>query len=299
MIKIRMKRCGRSVELTLPTEHEHVMVSLWKLGLERDPAKYTLRDLNAVISYDTPWEHQMIRLVSIGNTLQDALMLLQRMMAPPYPIAARLRAGVLSGKYRSGMGFLTDLEKMAKKEAGCEAVLYFPLSGELVDAKGNVASAPGEMLTAYEQMIAGALHRVQQQVLHSETYLFSDVDGLYQKLLSAQWGVEQMDGELVGKVILRLTEEMTREEMEDAADKIEMIHSTEFSIRLKQWSVLTERGLLFIYLCDGSGDYGMVPVDDGDEFEEQPPCVCPSCRARLFGNGGAVPDPEELEDADA
>ena len=71
MIKIKMKRYDRIVELQLPTEYEHVMVCLWKLGLERDPAKYTLRDLKAVISYDTSWEHQIIRLVSIGNTLED------------------------------------------------------------------------------------------------------------------------------------------------------------------------------------------------------------------------------------
>lgn len=294
MIKIKMKRYDRIVELQLPTEYEHVMVCLWKLGLERDPAKYTLRDLNAVNSYDTPWEHQIIRLVSIGNTLEDALMHLQRMMSPPYPIAARLRAGILSGTYRSGMSFVTDMEKLVENEAVYEAVLFFPLSGELVDARGNVTSAPAEMLAAYEQMIASALCRVQLQALHSETYLFSDVDGFYQKLLSAQWGVELVGDQLVGKVVFLLTEEITEEEAADTADKIEMINSLEFAIRVKQWSVLTDRGLLFIYLCDKSGNYGIIPPDELEEYEEDVPCRCPACQERLRGNPGTVLDQEEM-----
>ena len=298
MIRIKMKRYDRTVELQLPTEYEHVMVSLWKLGLERDPAKYTLRELNAVISYNTPWEHQMIRLISIGNTLLDALMLLHRMMAPPYPIAARVRSGLLSGTYRSGMAFITEVEKLVESESVYEAVLYFPLSGELVDARGNVASAPMEMLLEYEQMIGSALRRVQRQSLHNETYLFSDVDGLYQKLLSAQWCVERLEDRLVGKVVFLLTEEITEEEAEDTAEKIEMIHSVDFAIRVKQWSVLTEQGLLFIYLCDKNGDYGVIPPDALEEDEEDAPCLCPDCRERLREQHGVVLAQEELEDAD-
>lgn len=33
MTKISMKRFNKVVELKLPTEHEHVMLSLWRLGL--------------------------------------------------------------------------------------------------------------------------------------------------------------------------------------------------------------------------------------------------------------------------
>ena len=298
MIKISMKRFNKVVELKLPTEHEHVMLGLWRLGLQRDPAKYTLRELNAVISYDTAWEHQMTSLVSIKDTLQDTLMLLQHMMAPPEPIAAGLRAGVVAGVYKTGKAFLTDLEMQVDKNAVYEATMYFPLSGEIVDAKGNVMAAPAQMLIAYEQMIASALFRVQMQTLHSETYLFSEVPGLYKKLLSVYWGTELIDDRLCGKVVFLLTGKLTDEEAEDTAEKIEMIHGMEFSIRLKQWSVLTGQGLLCIYMCDESGDYGIIPQDDEDEYEEEAVCLCPECQARLFGNQGVVLDPEELEEDD-
>ena len=84
MMKLILKQFDRTVELKVPTEYEHVLLCLWRLGLDRDPAKYTLKDLGAVFSYDDPEEHQILRLVNMGDTLQDALILLHQMMAPPY-----------------------------------------------------------------------------------------------------------------------------------------------------------------------------------------------------------------------
>jgi len=52
VITLTMERLDHAVVLKLPTEHEHVMVALWWLGLNRDPHMYTLGELNAVFSYD-------------------------------------------------------------------------------------------------------------------------------------------------------------------------------------------------------------------------------------------------------
>ena len=41
-----------------------------------------------------------------------------------------------------------------------------------------------------------------------------------------------------------MADKLTEEEASDTAEKIEMIHSVDFAIRLKQWSVLTDQGLL-------------------------------------------------------
>ena len=51
MIRIEMNRLKHTVVLELPTDYEHVLVSLWKLGLDRDPVKYTLRELKVVFHY--------------------------------------------------------------------------------------------------------------------------------------------------------------------------------------------------------------------------------------------------------
>lgn len=300
MIKMVLKRFDRTVELNVPAEYEHVLLCLWRLGLDRDPAKYTIRQLEAVFSYDTPEEHQMIRLIDAGDTLLDALVLLHQMMVPPYPIAVRVRAKILSGAYQSGVSFAADMDDLISKEAEYEAQFFFPIFGELVDKHGNAESAPALLMAEYEQMIENVLSRLQLQSLHSVPALFSDVDGAYQKLLSASWCVERLGNTLIGKLVLLLTDLLTEEEASDTAEKIEMIHSVDFAIRLKQWSVLTDQGLLFIRLCDENGDYSVILPDelDGldDDNETDEPCLCPECQERLRRQAGTVPseiDPEE------
>ena len=91
MITLTMERLDHAVVLKLPTEHEHVMVALWRLGLNRDQHMYTMGELNAVFSYDTPEEHQMVRLIDMNNSLHFALCSLHEMLAPPVPYAQQLR----------------------------------------------------------------------------------------------------------------------------------------------------------------------------------------------------------------
>jgi hypothetical protein len=45
VITLTMERLDHAVVLKLPTDHEHVMVALWRLGLNRDPHMYTLGEL--------------------------------------------------------------------------------------------------------------------------------------------------------------------------------------------------------------------------------------------------------------
>ena len=68
MITLTMERLDHAVVLKLPTDHEHVMVALRRLGLNRDPHMYTLGELSAVFSYDTPEVHQMVRLIDMNNS---------------------------------------------------------------------------------------------------------------------------------------------------------------------------------------------------------------------------------------
>ena len=303
MIKIKLRRFDTVVELQLPTEWFIVRVNLWRLGLDRDPAKYTLKDLNAVFSYDTSWEHQMIRLIDMRYTLEDAITILQQMLAPPYPIAARLRSFILSGEVSSGKKYLEELDKLVQSACVSREALYFSLSGEIPNARRKMTVAPQQLLWKYGQVISEKLADLPRLNMISETYLFSDVEGFYQKLLSAKWSAVQIEGRLVGKIEFMFAAETTPGEREIAAEKVEMIHSEMFERLLKTWSVLTDRGELSIYLCDEETDYEIISWDAPDEKEKTPvdqsgdedetdnevcPCPCPQCRVQRVGQTGIM-----------
>ena len=163
--------------------------------------------------------------------------------------------------------------------------------------------APQQILWKYGQVISEKLTDLPRLNMISETYLFSDVEGFYQKLLSAKWSAVQIEGQLVGKIEFMFAAETALEEHELAAEKVEMIHSEMFERLLKTWSVLTDRGELSIYLCDEETDYEIISWDAPDEKEKTPvdqsgdedetdnevcPCPCPQCRVQRVGQTGIM-----------
>lgn len=280
MIQLTIRHLEHTAKLKVPAEYERVVLALWTLGLDRDPEKYTLRQLSAEFTFDTDEECRMVLLIDQKFTLRYALGLLSQMMFPPYPVAERIHKKMAAGEYSSEEDFFIEMENMVYDSKLHQHYFYFPVSGEVVDKKGLVRKASDKMLLEYEHLICEAIYRVQRQICGSETEMFADVEGVYHKLMGAGWSVESMGEYLVGRVSFFLTEPLTEEEAVAAAEKIEMINSTSFPIRLKHWSVLTDDGLLFAYMCDEDGDYALLaPYDDEDD--EDQPCICPECQARL------------------
>lgn len=280
MIQLKIKHLGHSAKLTFPAKYERVALALWTIGLDRDPEKYTLRRLGAEFTSTTEEESQMIRLIDPGNTLMQALCLLSEMMYPPYPVAEKIHKKMAEGGYASEEDFFIEMESFIYDSDLHLQRYYFPVSGEVVDKRGLVRIASDPLLIKYELLISEAIHGVQRQISGSETKLFEDVDGVYQKLMAASWSVESVSGFLVGQVILFLTEPLTKDEAKSAAKKIETLNSSSFPIRLKNWSVLTDEGLLFAYMRDEDGDYDLYDSESEDDDEDQP-CLCPECQARM------------------
>lgn len=280
MIQLKITHLGHSAKLTFPAKYERVALALWTIGLNRDPEKYTLRRLGAEFTSTTEEEANMVRLIDPGNTLMQALCLLSEMMYPPYPVAEKIHKKMAEGGYASEEDFFIEMESFIYDSDLHLQRYYFPVSGEVVDKRGLVRQAPDPLLVKNELLISEVIHGVQRQISGSETKLFEDVDGVYQKLMAASWSVESVSGFLVGQVILFLTEPLTKDEAESAAKKIETLNSSSFPIRLKNWSVFTNEGLLFAYMRDEDGDYSLYDSESEDDDEDQP-CLCPECQARM------------------
>ena len=296
MIQLKIRNMDHKAVLTVPAEYERVTLALWTIGLDRDPEKYTLRQLEAEFISTTEEESQMVRLIDPRSSLMNALCLLSEMVYPPYPVAERIHKKMAAGGYASEEDFFVEMENLVYDQNLDMHIFYFPISGEVVNKRGLVRKASDPLLLKYEHLIHFAIHRVQRQISGSDTKLFEDVEGVYQKLMGASWSVDSVSGFLVGQVILFLTEPLTEDEAESAAEKIEMINSTFFSIKLKHWSALTDEGLLFAYMCDEDGDYGLYETKDEDD---DAPCMCPECQELMRNRAaseGTVQPGEELEE---
>ena len=96
MIQLKINNMDHKAVLTVPADYERVTLALWTLGLDRDPEKYTLRQLDAEFTYTTEEESQMVRLIDPRSSLMNALCLLSEMVYPPYPVAQQIHMAMLS-----------------------------------------------------------------------------------------------------------------------------------------------------------------------------------------------------------
>lgn len=280
MIKIQMKRYGKSVEVPVITSTEDVYLALWKLGLDRDMAKYTLEGLEAVFLYDTPLEHQMIRTISSTMKLQEVLYVLNHLTTPPEPIAMQLWEDLRDGYCHTSGFAMREIQRMVEEEAVEKAIFTFPIIGELVDTEGYVTEAPAEILAEYQEMIDAAFRKMQIEMLCPMTVLFGEWERISDILLSAVWNAEEADGALLGKVTLLLNTPLDEDMVKKIAEHIEYLNGMVLVQQLKKWSVLTDQGMLFIDLCDEGGDYAVTPLE-WDELEDEEMCLCPDCMAKL------------------
>lgn len=71
MIQLKINNMDHKAILTVPADYERVILALWTIGLDRDPEKYTLRQLDAEFTYTTEEESQMVRLIDPRSSLKQ------------------------------------------------------------------------------------------------------------------------------------------------------------------------------------------------------------------------------------
>lgn len=127
MIQLKINNMDHKAVLTVPADYERVTLALWTLGLDREPEKYTLRQLDAEFTYTTEEESQMVRLIDPRSFRMNALCLLSEMVYPPYPVAERIHKKTAAGGYASEDDFFIEMEKFVYDKNLDMRVFYFPI----------------------------------------------------------------------------------------------------------------------------------------------------------------------------
>ena len=94
MIQLKINHMDHKAVLTVPTDYERVTLALWTLGLDRDPEKYTLRQLEAEFTYTTEEESQMVRLIDPRDSLSGTV--------EGWTFEVKASDGALIGTYKTG-----------------------------------------------------------------------------------------------------------------------------------------------------------------------------------------------------
>ena len=303
MITIILKHHNKHTKVDMPVMYEELQLALWKLGLDRVPEKYTLQDLEATFRYQSPLEYFVLRLLEEDMTLLDAVSAIYTVTAPPRPIMAQVQ--ILSSCFKSITELRQEIERLIKATAQFGSTCFFPVRGWLLGLDGEMEPASNAMILQHAEVIGEAVQKMQSWIIHDMTLCFADAEteaeeSLFQKILSARWSVDTREKKLYGRIDLLLTENLTPEELEALEEMSRRITTQDMALRLERWSVLTDRGILYINF--GTGREKVFDMDEDNDDEESgcdAVCICPECEAKTkkYGNISAddISDVEWLD----
>ena len=301
MITIILKHHNKHTEVDMPAMYEELQLALWKLGLDREPEKYTLIDLGATFRYQSPLEYFILRLLEGEMTLLDAVSAIYSVTAPPRPIMAQVQ--ILSSGFKSITELRREVDRLIESTAQFGSTCFFPVRGWIVGLDGEMEQASDALMLQHAEVIGDVVQRMQSWIIHDMALCFADTEtaaeeSLFQKILSARWSVDKKGKKLYGRIDLLLTEDLTPEEQEALEEKSRRITTQDMALRLDRWSVLTDRGILYINFGTGREKFFDTDEDivDDDESNCGGECICPECEAqrKKYGNISA----EDISDVE-
>ena len=119
-------------------------------------------------------------------------------------------------------------------------------------------------IRAAQYVIEEALEQEQHPDFEMADYI-TDHPTANQKLVSAVWSVEEIDGELYGRIDCRSAEYFTPEEIEALKDGISGQNSDGFCEGFEQRSISTDDGDMYVSFWHSGKDYFIRTKEEMDE----------------------------------
>ena len=91
---------------------------------------------------------------------------------------------------------------------------------------------------------------------------FDESDTAREKIRSAKWGFESIDGVLYGTVTVKLTEQLTEDEEDTFKEWIVGQNADGLGEGFEQQDIETDEGILNVHFWDSSKDYFVESEDD-------------------------------------
>ncbi len=213
----------------------------------------------------------LCQLLGSENTLADANIAAYLTTNADPAIKDTVEQRITGGQYKSIEELTADIMALTQSAGPVKMEFFFPLTGNIDEGNGDLYTVGDSFLYDYRYDIAEAIETHQARDIENIASFYSDEDGVREKLVSADWSTEVVDGTLYGMVTVRLREELTEEETIVLKDWISGQNSDGAFECLEDYPIETEDGSLAISLWYGGNDYFVCGRDELDEYIEQLP----------------------------
>ena len=199
------------------------------------------------------------------DTISDAL-IVSRLLndIKDETMQEEIERNALNGQYVTKEELYADIRKMKIELSSVQADFYCPLHATLVNKDGEEREVTAEELTGYESEIRLKLAECQMPDIDMAKYVGYHAK-ITDKIIYAEWAVEERSGKLYGKISCYLNEALTEAETGRLKDAIDGQNSDGFGEGFEQCSIETPDGKLYAFLWDYD-DYFLKTSEEMDEY---------------------------------
>ena len=250
---------GNCLVIPLPTNRYNLGTKLGSIGLGVNDPLLITDDSDAPVRVKLMTENStgchFIKLFDKNDNLMDVSNMIQRVMNSEEEIRPELRRRLVDGKYHNSEELLDDMAWLTSQIGEYTKTFYFPLMGTLDDGFGSADTVSNRYLRNFKSEIAELIEKEQSNDLNNMKDYFDEDENARQKMVSAKWGIEELNQTLYGKVDFKLRVPFTAEEQEKVRDWIVGQNSDGLGEGLEQREIPTEDGDLFVSMWNFGDDY--------------------------------------------
>ena len=145
---------------------------------------------------------------------------------------------------------------------------YFPLSVQVEDEDSeNLYNVSSDSVRWFEDEIQEAIDDYQSDINMTQ-YLCDDNADIQRKLISAEWGVETLNGDIYGRVDFKLKESFTDEETQLVKKAVSGQNSDGMGEGFEQHPITLDGEDYYVSFWN-SDDYFIYTADEMDEYLSQ------------------------------
>lgn len=248
-----------SLVISLPTDAMNLGTKLSSIGVGlRDPLLITDEEDSSIrikLMTENNTGCHLIKLFGVKDTLRDVIETIQRIMNSPDEIWNELRNRLVVDQYSDHKQLLEDVSELTQQVGEYKSSFFFPLTGSLDDGCGNTDDISNRYLLFFKDEIEELVEKEQNDDVNNMKEYFDEDDNARAKMVTAKWGITEINGVLYGKVDFRLREPFTPEEKEIVREWITGQNSDGFGEGLEQREIETEDGDLYVSMWNFSDDY--------------------------------------------
>lgn len=258
--------------IDFPRGMNDLQLKLMSIGINRMPQEIPITnheedDIRVELYSESEIGDHLIRLFQPTDTLVDVNNAEIMIMNTDDAVKTELEQNIIYDQYTSVEELLEDIETMNLKAGKFTESFYFPLTVMVNDEEtGRLYQADNSILIDYASEIEDAVEEEQSRNAKNMAEYFYGNENVKNKMVSAEWTVEESDGELYGCVHVRLREELTEEEEKSLKDWIVGQNADGFGEGFEQQPLETEDGDLYISFWNAGKGYFVYDRDEMDMY---------------------------------